>query len=274
MFKLFKNSFKTTNDCIILATPLIIFLSILGWYIHYAYSSVDTILKGLLAIVTILVMLSGFAAAWLYMTKKTLALSKKIVVFDKDRAKDLLGLLISLPKGIGRLFLPLIGVVSSYILIYGAIILIVSFLVSKFVGTIDLSTFDINSLQLSSKELFDEFINELTEKELAIINIWYLLITICSTLVSFLTLLWIPEIVYGEKNPYKALWYSTIKILKNFKSGIVIYIYISTLIISINILNTLLMVYPLLYFFVLILYYYFIVYIVVLIFTYYEQNYT
>lgn len=70
MLKLFKDSLKKTNDCIILATPLIIFLSILGWYFTYATSSVDNIPKLILAIVTILIMASGFLSAWFYMAKK------------------------------------------------------------------------------------------------------------------------------------------------------------------------------------------------------------
>lgn len=271
MFQLFINSFKSTNDCIILATPLIIFLSILGWYVDYASGSIDTIPKGLLAGLTILVMLSGFVAAWLYMAKKALALSKKIIVLDTDRAKALLGLVMSLPKGIGRLFLPIMGMIISYVFIYCILAAIVSFLVSKFIGTIDLSSIDLNSLQISSKELFEE-ISQLSRREIAIINIWYILMTTNSTIISFLTMLWVPEIVYNEKNPYKALYYSIIKIFKNLKSSLLLFLYIAVLIIVISVLNTLLMVNPFLYFFVLILYYYFLVYIVVLLFTYYEQT--
>lgn len=273
MFQLFKNSFKSTNDCIILATPLIIFLSILSWYVNYAGESVDTIAKGLLAGVTILVMFSGFVAAWLYMAKKTLALSKKIVVFDKDRVKALFELALSLPKGIGRLFLPIIGMTASYILIYGILIITVTYLVAKFVGTIDLSMIDMSSLQVTSKELFDE-ISQFSKREIAIINIWYILIMAGSTIISFLTMLWIPEVVYGEKNPYKALYFSMNKIFKNFRNSLILFIYIAVLTVIISILNTLLMVNPFLYFFVLIFYYYFLVYIVVLLFTYYEQNFT
>ena len=85
MLKLIKNSFTITNDCIILATPLIIFLSILGWYFDYAASSIDNITKLILAAATILIMTSGFAAAWLYMAKKTIFLSKKIFFSTKQR---------------------------------------------------------------------------------------------------------------------------------------------------------------------------------------------
>ena len=139
MFKLFKNSFKTTNDCIILAAPLIVFLSILSWYYEYAIDSINTTPKLILACITIFVMFSGFVAAWFYMAKKTIALSKKVFVFDKDRAKALARLIISLPNGIGRLFLPIIGVISIYILIYLLIFSGISFIVSSIVGDIILT---------------------------------------------------------------------------------------------------------------------------------------
>ena len=100
MLKLFKNSFKQTNDCIILATPLIIFLSILSWYFSYASSTVDNIPKLILAGITIFVMAAGFFSAWFYMVKKTLKFSNKLYVFDKDRAKAFWNLIFSLPKGI------------------------------------------------------------------------------------------------------------------------------------------------------------------------------
>lgn len=271
MFKLFKDSFKITNDCIILATPLIIFLSILGWYFEYAAGAIDNIPKLILAAVTILVMLSGFFAAWLYMVKKTINLSNKIFVFDRDRAKALWGLALSLPKGIGRLFLPILGLTAIYIVVYSAIIFVISYFLTKYAGTVNLDSLEVNSLLISSKELIEE-INELPKKELLIINCWYCLISLAVIVISFLTMLWIPEIVYCEKNPFKALCNSIIKLFGSFPKSLLLFTYIVFLTITISILNTLLMFNPFSYFLVLMLYYYFLVYIVVLLFTYYERN--
>ena len=271
MLKLFKNTFKTTNDCIILAAPLIVFLSILGWYYEYAADSINTVPKLILACITMFVMFSGFAAAWFYMAKKTVALSKKVFVFDKDRAKALAKLTMTLPNGIGRLFLPILGVISTYILIYLLIFSGVGFIITKFVGTVDLSFIDLHSLLISTGELFEE-LKLFTQDELYVMNCWYILLSIAITIVSFLTMLWIPEIVYAEKNSYKALYYSLKKLFKSFRTSLLLFIYIYFLILVITILNTLLMFNPFLYFFVLMLYYYFLVYIVVLLFTYYEQR--
>lgn len=271
MLKLFKNSFKTTNDCIILATPLIIFLSILGWYYNYAADSIDTIPKLVLAAITMLIMFSGFVAAWLYMAKKTIALSKKIFVFDKDRVKALTSLAISLPNGIGRLFLPMMGVISIYALIYLLIFSGISYLITHFLGSINLDFIDFQSLMLSSGNLAEE-ISKMSEKELMVLDYWSVASFTGILLVSFITMLWIPEIVYNEKNSFKALYNSIVKLFMNFKKSIILFVYIAFLVIMISILNTLLMFNPFLYFFVLMFYYYFLVYIVVLLFTYYDET--
>lgn len=271
MLKLFKNNFKTTNDCIILATPLIIFLSILGWYFNYASDSVDNIPKLLLAIVTLLVMTSGFLSAWFYMTKKTLKLANKVFIFDKDRAKAFWELLLSLPKGIGRLFVPFLGVVSISGVTLGFVIYIVTILVAKYIGTISLDLINSNNILISSKELMNEII-DLPRNEIIVINCWYLAVSSIITLLSYITMLWIPEIVYGEKNPFIALFYSIKKLIITFPKSLFLFIYINILMIVSSILNTLLMFNPISYFLVLLLYYYLIVYIVVLLFTYYEQT--
>ena len=271
MFKLFRESFKTTNDCIIVATPLIIFLSIFGWYLSYAAGSVDNVPKFILAVITAIVLLCGCLSGWLYMVKKTISMSKKIIVFDKDRGKAFLSLLLSLPKGVGRLFLPILGIILVYFCIYSFLLYGAGAVITKYVGTIDLDLLNTASFFVSSQELLDEF-NALSNRELLIINLWNFAIIFITAIISFLTLLWIPEVVYGEKNPYKALFISIRNIFKTFRSSLIIFVYISFLIIFISILNTLLMFNPFLYFFVLILYYYFLIYIVVLLFTYYEHD--
>lgn len=272
MLKLIKNSFKMTNDCIILATPLIIFLSLFGWYFDYAVSTVDNVYKLILAGTTLLVMASGLISAWLYMAKKTIALSKKVFIFDKDRAKALWNLLASLPKGIGKLFLPFIGVIAIYLLIYLLMFSGIDAIISKIAGSINLDSFNFQTIMISSKELINE-VNELTDDEIIIINYWYLLTIIGSSIISFITMLWIPEIVYNEKNCFKALFNSIKKVFIDFKNSIILFVYITAIVLFLTILNTILMFYPVLYFFVLLLYYYFVVYIIVLLFTYYETTY-
>ena len=271
MFKLFKDSFKTTNDCIILATPLILFLCAISWYFSYAADSVNNIPKLILAIITILVMTSAFSAAWFYMTKKTLKLSKKVFVLEKDRAKEFKELLISIPRGIGQLFLPFLGLISLSTLIYGGLLLIITTFVTNHIGTINIELLDSNNLLLSSNELIEE-ITSLSKNEIIVIYSWYLLVLISSSILSFFGMLWIPEIVYREKNPYKALVFAFKKLFSTFPKSLLLFIYINLLLIISSIFNTILMFNPFAYFIVLLLYYYLIVYIVVLLFSYYEQT--
>lgn len=273
MLKLFKESFKITNDCIILVTPLIIFLSILSWYINFAFNSIDDVKKLLLGVFTLFIMFCGFLASWLYMAKKTIALSKKVYIFEKDRANDFLKLLLTLPRGLGKLFIPIIGVVAVYIIVYCGLYWVLNYFISKYVGYIDLSNIDFDSLALSSKELIS-FINDLDISDMKVFTIWYFTSSIIVNLVTFLTVLWIPEIVYNTQNAFKALFSSVKKVFKNFKNILILYIFMFIVLKILSIINTLLLFIPVMYFFVLIITYYFLVYLVVLLFTYYDRNFT
>lgn len=271
MLKLFWNNFKKTNDCIILATPLILFLSAISWYCSYAKDAIDNIPKLVLAISTVLIMISGCLSAWVYMAKKTIRMSDKIFVFEKDRAKAFKEVILSLPKGIGRLFLPMLGVIVITAIAYAILFFGISFIVNKYVGTIDFNLISVDKLALSSQELLNE-INSLPREAIIAINCGYLLFAIGSMVLTFLGFLWIPEIVYAQANPFKALFNSVKKIIITFPKTLFLFVYINVLSFLISILNTLLMVNPISYFLVLIIYYYFLVYIVVLLFRYYEQT--
>lgn len=273
MLKLFRQNFKITNDCIILVTPLIIFLSILSWYINFAFNSIDDVKKLLLGIFTLFIMFSGFFASWLYMTKKTIEMSKKVYIFDKDRAGDFARLLVALPQGLGKLFIPIIGATAIYIFIYFGIYCILNFMITKYIGYVDLSAIDIDSLNLSSKELI-AFVNDLDINDMKVITAWYFSSAIAINVISFITILWIPEIVYKNRNAVKALFSAVKKCFNNFKELFILYIFMLCIIKLLSIINTLLLFIPILYFFVLIITYYFIVYFVVLLFTYYEQKFT
>jgi hypothetical protein len=117
-----------TNDCIILATPLIVFLSILSWYYNYVLFCADNICKLLLGGGTLVIMSCAFLAAWFYMSKKVISLTNRIFVFDRDRAKALLDIVVSLPKGIGKLCLPILFVlIVSFIFYFGVYCLFLKF---------------------------------------------------------------------------------------------------------------------------------------------------
>ena len=77
MLKLFKNAFRYTNEGIILATPLVLFMWIITIYLSFAKGVVDTIPEAASAFVTLLCMLGAFCSGWFYMVKKRLNFPKK-----------------------------------------------------------------------------------------------------------------------------------------------------------------------------------------------------
>lgn len=272
MWKLILSSFKTTNNCIILVTPLIVFLSIFNWYYVYAADSINTIPKLFLSAITMLIMISIFLSAWLYMAKKTISISKKVFVFDKDRNDALGKLFLALPTGISKLFLPIIGVIAIYLLLYSTLFYIINFIIENFIGIIHFNSFDFQTLQLSNGEFLEE-VKLLSDKELKVFNYWLLLLILGSSAISYFTTYWIPEVVYNYKNSLNALKNSIVKAIANPLDTFLVFLVIYSIIFIMSLLNIIVMANPILYFLVSLFYYYFIVFVIVLLFTYYEQKY-
>ncbi|MBE7712957.1 MAG: hypothetical protein E7Z87_04370 [Cyanobacteria bacterium SIG26] len=274
MLKLFKDNLKTTNDCIILATPLIIFVSILWFYIQYAINAVDNNVKIMLSIVTATVMFAGFLSAWLYMVKKTMELSKKTFIFDIDRIKSLWYLTSTLPKGIGRLFIPiLISTILSIIIIIGIYYMVSNWIELQF-GTLQLNPDILYALLAGNKDYLLEATESLSINDISAIYLLYIVLNFCTALFAFFTLLWIPEIVYNQRNAFKALISSYKKMIIGMPETILLFFYILMLTLFMKYICLLTLINNYLYFLVLIIFYYYIVYIVVLLFSYYERNFT
>lgn len=270
MFKIFKESFYKTNDCIILTVPLIIFLSIIGWYFAYAKEVVNTPAKLIFSYITLIVMFAGLGAAWFYTVKKALNLSNKVIIFDSERTKELLNLFKQLPRGVGKLFFPMFGVLIFISIIYAVFFIIVNHFTANYLAPVNITTLGISCSFMSTNEIWNE-IMELSNSQLIALNFWYIITFIFSIIFAFLGLLWVPEIVYGEKNPFKALIYAVQKVFINFKGHTLLFSFILLLYFMTSLADVLLMIYPACYFIVLLISYYFILYVVVLLFTYYER---
>lgn len=92
----------------------------------------------------------------------------------------------------------------------------IGYIVGKFIGTIDFSELDYQSIFLFGQKFANE-ISELSQNELLVLQCWYILALVSISVVSFITMLWIPEIVYTEKVSFEALYYSIIKIFTHLK---------------------------------------------------------
>ena len=88
MIKLFKEAFKTSNDCIILTIPLVFFMWIITLYIAFSSTTISAPVEFAIALVTLLFMLGAFFSGWFYMAKKAIAVSQRVYALDEDRAKD------------------------------------------------------------------------------------------------------------------------------------------------------------------------------------------
>ena len=126
MFKLFKEAFKTTNDCIILAIPLVLFMWILSFYFAFSNTVVNDPAELLLAFVTVLFMLGAFLSGWFYMVQKAINVSKQVYVLDEDRAKATMNLFKVIPYGIGKYFLSFIGLILIFLFAVSKSVFIIS----------------------------------------------------------------------------------------------------------------------------------------------------
>ena len=240
MFKIIFESYKITNKALILAAPLVLFCTLFALYYSYLISETDSVPKHIFSIVTIFIVVSGLLGSWLYSIKKGLALVKQVYIFDSDRNKALLSIFPYLLKGFGRLFLPCSGFIALNIILYITIFSGIAYLTVCFPNLRD-----------------------------NVATLWLLVFYIY----TFLTILWIPEIVYNERNALYALVNSVIKVFTQFKDTMSLYLFIFSLFtIILALLFQFIYVHPILSFLLIMVFYYIILYIIVLLFTYYEQK--
>lgn len=271
MFKLFKNAFNLTNEGILLAIPLILFMWVLTIYIRFAKTVVDTIPEALSALITLLCMTGAFFAGWFYMVKKSIELSKKEFVLDEDRARELVNLAKSIPTGIGKYFLSFIGLSLLTIIIFALFGGLFYKLGMHYIGSIDFTAEQIRGAMASPEDM-KAFLNSLTNEQIYKLGSWNLLLMAGTSLMSFLLMLWIPEIVYKTTNPFIALFKSLKKLFVKFHKSLALFIYLTFLNIVISFANTFAVLHPLIYMTLMIIYFYFLVYVVVLIFSYYDKE--
>ena len=174
MLKLYRDTVKITNENIILATPLILFMWILSLYIAYSKSAVGSIPLLLLTSVTILLMTSAFLSGWFYMVKKAIHLSKQVFVLDSDRSRAILNLIKTIPAGIGKYFLSFLTQIVVSIIIYILIGLAIYKIGTLFIGDIGIDATQLKAILSSSTTDIKAFLDSLTFEQLIKLNNWNL----------------------------------------------------------------------------------------------------
>ncbi len=276
MINIFKQAAKITNYNIILAIPLIVFVKLLDLYSLYSRNTVDSTHELILASVTVLFMSGAFFASWFYMVKEAIELSKQIFVLDADRAKATMNLFKVLPVGIGKYFLSFVGfyIILFFIQVFATPV--VYLLGVNIIGGLD--TESMQNLQVIAmdpsitNQSMAAFIDKLTPEQIIFFGKWSLLFMLITSIIMYLLMFWIPEIIYKTPNPLVALWRSVVKLFKDFFSSFRFFISIWLMGFALLFLNTFAVINPLAYIIMNIILFYFTVFVVVAIFLYYDKK--
>ncbi len=278
MRELFKDAIKITNYNIILTIPLIIFVKLLDLYSLYSRYNVDSTLKFLIASITVLFMFGVFCSGWFLMIKGAITLSKKVFVLDNDRAKAALNLFKVFPEGVGKYFLSFVGVYFIFLLIQTIATPLVYILGVNIIGGLDAES--MQHLQkltmdstLSSGDGMASFIDALSIDQIVFFGKWSLLFTAITSVIMYLLMLWIPEIIYFTTNPFVALWRSLVKLFKDFFTTVRLFLILWFTGFILLFINTFAVINPFAYILMSIVLFYFSVYFVVLIFLYFDRKY-
>ena len=278
MRELFKEATKITNYNIILTVPLIIFVKILDLYSLYSRYTVDSTPKFLLASITVLFMFGVFCSGWFYMVRGAVELSKKVFVLDEDRAKATLNLFKTIPDGVGKFFLSFVGVYLLFFIIQLIATPVVYFLGVNIIGGLDsasmqhLQEVTIDST-IATNQGMAAFIDSLTPEQIVFFGKWSLLFLSVTSIIMYLLMLWIPEIIYMTPNPLVALWKSFIKLFKDFFTTVRLFLSLWFMGFALLFINTFAAFNPIAYIIMSIALFYFSVYFVILIFLYYDKKY-
>ncbi len=276
MRELFKQACKITNSNIILAVPLIVGIKMLDLYTFFSRAHMDSSGKVILASITVLFMSGVLCALWFYMVKGAVALSKKVFVLDVDRANASLGLFKTIPEGIGKFFLSFVGVYLILFFIQLIATPVVYLLGINIIGTLDEASAQ-GLMQIASDPASNtamaSFVEQLTPAQIVFFGKWSLLFMIATSVIMYLLMLWVPEILYRTANPFVALFTSIAKLFKDFWNTFRIFISLWLMGFVLLFIYTFAVINPLAYLIVSIIMYYFMVYLTVLIFLYYAEKY-
>lgn len=278
MKKIFREALNITNNNIILAIPLILFIKLIDLYSMFSKFHIDTAPKLMIASITLICMTGAFLAGWLYMVKEAVKLSKKVFVLDSDRAKASLGLFKSLLSGIGKYFMPFLGAICFYVFVIQIIATQVVWLLGgKLIGSLDAASMktlqEISLSAASNNSSMSLLVDNMTPEMITFFGKWSLLFVIVTCIITYLLMLWFPEIIYKESNPLKALGTSVVKLFRDFKCSVGLFSVLWLIGFMILFLNTFsIILNPFVYLFISIVMFYFFVYMVVCVFLYYETK--
>lgn len=278
MRELFRDAIKITNYNIIIAIPLIVFIKVLDLYSLFSRYNIDSMPKFLIASITVLFMFGVFCAGWFNMVEGAVQLSKKVFVLDTDRAKATMNLFRKFPEGVGKFFLSFVGVYIIFLFIQAIATPLVYLLGVNIIGGLDdasmqhLQELAINS-ELTANQGMPAFIDKLSVEQIIFFGKWSLLFMSITSIVMYLLMLWIPEIICCSPNPLIALCKSLGKLFKDFFVTVRIFLILWFVGFVLLFINTFAVINPIAYIIMSIIMFYFSLYLVVLVFLYFDRKY-
>jgi hypothetical protein len=262
MFKTIKESFKITNDFLIIATPLILFSLISNIYAIFSLNG--SRLGIIFSLVLLILMLCAFLSGWFFM------IMKAVKEPEMDKKESLMS---EFPAGVGEYFLSILGMLFSYGVLSFVILAFAFFIGKHYIGNPNITSAQVSSA-LSSVAAMKDFVSSLNQEQLIKISYWNILLFAAMVINYFSILFYAPAIFFKTKNPFKGLWFAlrdlfSFKFFKNI--GLFLFVVITYLFISMisafagkNIV---------VYFILTLVNFYYLTYITILIFNYYYSNY-
>ena len=260
MFNIIRESFKITNNYIMIATPLILFSLISSLYL--IFSGHNSSIGIIVTVILFILMLAAFLSGWFHMVTKA--------VKEPDGKNSLLP---EFTAGVGEYFIPITGFmfnifIISMVLIIGAILL-----GKKFIGSAGISSAELVNA-MANVETMKSFASSLSDEQLLKINQWNILLFSTMIFNYFIFIFYAPAMFFKRKNPFIALWLSIKDIFsaKFFKNvGLFFMIFVTYLLLSA--LNALFGSNIIAHFILTLINFYYATYIVVFVFNYYYSNY-
>jgi len=240
VISLLKDNFRLTNECIILVTPLVLFIILFQLYVENFQYRLSNYANYISYLIVLWVCLSAFFSGWFYMTKKTISFNKKNFLSYKDRNTELGKLFMCLFKGIGRFFLHFLFIIALFFIFSIICVLTTIYLYN------------------SPLKLDYHVLSGITEIIRFLILYWFIYL--------------VPEIVYSYNGIFKCIISSLKKAYLSFRQSSLLYIFIYFIGIILNLGINNILEHPFVYFIALLFVYYFILYTVLLIFNNYERT--
>lgn len=260
MFKIIKESFRITNDNIILATPLIFFSIISSLYLMF--SSGGNKLSLIFSAILFFLMLGAFVSGWFMMITKAV---KEQSIEDK-------ALIAEFPAGVGEYFLTIVCMIIKVFIVSIIIMILIILAGKKFIGDTGITYSQIVSAT-ANIETMKAFADSLTNEQLLKINAWNTLLFFGIIFNNFILMFYPAAIFFKTKNPFKAFFVSIKDIFsrKFFKNiGLFLLIFIVYMIIST--VSALFGKNIIVHFFITLINFYYITFVAVLVFNYYYSN--